>query len=210
LRISGFAHDARGDLARLDGDRLVHDAPLLGVVTHLDVARDRKILAERMADEAVVGEDAAQVRMAVEHHAEQVERLALVPVHARPDFDQRGQHRNLFVGDHATHAQPPIVGEGLQVQHHGEAPARRHARPAIGRIVHAAQVHRLLEAQLGAVAQLQAGGEIGSGRHFDGQLAEPLHRREARLLQGIEQLLQPGAHRAIVGASISERWCWCA
>ena len=36
---------------------------LLGVVAHLDIADQREILAERMADEAVVGEQAAQVRM---------------------------------------------------------------------------------------------------------------------------------------------------
>jgi hypothetical protein len=56
-----FAHDARRDLARLDGHRLVDHALLLGVVAHLDVARDREVLAHRVADEAVVGEDAAQV-----------------------------------------------------------------------------------------------------------------------------------------------------
>ena len=49
--------------------------------------RQREVLAERMADEAVVGEDAAQVRVAAEQDAEQVERLALEPVGARPDVD---------------------------------------------------------------------------------------------------------------------------
>jgi hypothetical protein len=48
-------------LARLDGHRLIDHAFLLGVVAHLDVAGDREILAEGMADEAVIGEDAAQV-----------------------------------------------------------------------------------------------------------------------------------------------------
>src|SRR5579859_5192971 len=66
--------------AWLDAHRLVHHPFLLRVVAHLDVAGEREILAEGMAHEAVVGEDAAQVRMAVEHDAEHVEGLALEPV----------------------------------------------------------------------------------------------------------------------------------
>ena len=38
-----------------------------------------------MADEAVIGEDAAQVGMALEQDAEQIEGLALEPVGAGPD-----------------------------------------------------------------------------------------------------------------------------
>ncbi len=70
--------------ARHDAHRLVHHALLLVVVLHFDIARQREVLAERMADEAVVSEDAAQVRMSAEHDAEQVERLALEPVGAKP------------------------------------------------------------------------------------------------------------------------------
>jgi hypothetical protein len=44
-----LADHARHDLARLDGDRLVDHAALLGVVAHLDVAGDREVLAERVA-----------------------------------------------------------------------------------------------------------------------------------------------------------------
>src|SRR5690606_16895786 len=72
-------HARHGD-ARLDrGDRLVDHALLLRVVADLDVADQREVLAERMADEAVVGQDPAQVRVAPEDDAEQVERLALEP-----------------------------------------------------------------------------------------------------------------------------------
>src|SRR6185436_14677580 len=72
--------------ARLDAHGLVHHALLVGVVAHLDVADQRKVLAERMTDETVVGEDAAQVRVSGEQDAEQVERFALEPVGARPDL----------------------------------------------------------------------------------------------------------------------------
>src|SRR5690606_21529629 len=70
---------ARHEHARLDRNRLVDHALLLGVVTHLDISDQREILAERVADETVVGEDATQVRMALEHDAVEVERLALEP-----------------------------------------------------------------------------------------------------------------------------------
>ncbi len=64
----------------------IDHALLLGVVAHFDVADQREILAERMADETVVGKDAAQIRMTVVDDAEQVERFALEPVQARPDM----------------------------------------------------------------------------------------------------------------------------
>src|SRR5881394_122323 len=44
LAVHVFADHARHDLARLDAHRLVDDALLLGVVAHLHVARDRKVL----------------------------------------------------------------------------------------------------------------------------------------------------------------------
>src|SRR6188508_1017856 len=45
------ADDLRNERARLDADGLVDDAPFRRVVTHLDVADQREVLAERMADE---------------------------------------------------------------------------------------------------------------------------------------------------------------
>ena len=46
--------------------RLVAHPLFLLVVADLDISGDREILAQRMAFEAVIGEDAAQVRMVVE------------------------------------------------------------------------------------------------------------------------------------------------
>src|SRR5262245_18657329 len=62
-----FTDHTRHVRARFDADGLVHDAPFRGVVLDLDVADQREILAERMTDETVVGQDATQVRMALEH-----------------------------------------------------------------------------------------------------------------------------------------------
>src|SRR5271165_6841261 len=83
------ANDFRDERARLDRDRLVHDAALLRVVANLDVADQREVLAERMADESIVGEQAAQVRVAAKHDAEQVESFALEPIGRRPDAGYR-------------------------------------------------------------------------------------------------------------------------
>ena len=78
-------------------DRLVDDALLLVVVAHLDVAGQREILAQRMALEAVVGQQAAQVRMAGEQDAVHVVGLALEPVGAGKHAGDR-RHRRLLVG----------------------------------------------------------------------------------------------------------------
>src|SRR5215469_676492 len=68
--------------------RVVDDALLLVVPAHLDEAGERKILAERMPLEAVVGEQAAQVRMTGEHHAVKIVDFALEPVGSGKHIDQ--------------------------------------------------------------------------------------------------------------------------
>src|SRR5574343_223056 len=75
-----FAHDARGVFARFDGHRLVDHASLIRVITHFDMTGDREILAERMSNEAVVGQDATQVVVTDEGNTEQIKRFALEPV----------------------------------------------------------------------------------------------------------------------------------
>src|SRR5262245_43073908 len=65
-RLAFLADHLRDRDARLDADRLLHHAAARRVVPHLDVAGKREVLAERVADEAVVREDAPQVGMAAE------------------------------------------------------------------------------------------------------------------------------------------------
>jgi hypothetical protein len=115
-----FADHARRDFARLDRDRLVDHALLLGVVAHFDIAGHREVLAERMADETVVGQDAAQVVVAFEHDAVQVERFALEPVGRVPDRSPR-QHGHVVVRREHAHAHAPVVLDRQQVRHHGKA-----------------------------------------------------------------------------------------
>jgi hypothetical protein len=101
-----FAHDARGVLAWLDGYRLINHTRLIRVVTHFDMTGNRKILAERMADKAVVGQYAAQVVMPNECDTKQIECLALKPVGTRPHAGNRidGQetHRLRQKREHAS------------------------------------------------------------------------------------------------------------
>src|SRR6187455_972 len=75
----------RHERARLDAHRLVDHAALRRVVTHLDVADQREVLAEWMADEPIVGEQPTQVRMATEQDSVKIERLALEPIGGAPD-----------------------------------------------------------------------------------------------------------------------------
>src|SRR5664279_6156344 len=81
-----FTDDARRHFTRLDGHRLIDHALLLGVVTHLDIPGKGEVLAEGMADKAIVRQDAAQIDMTLEMDAEQVEGFPLVPVGAVPDL----------------------------------------------------------------------------------------------------------------------------
>src|SRR6185295_3963941 len=81
--------------ARHNADRLVDDAAARRVIADLHVTGKRKILAERMADEAVVREYPPQVRVAAEQDAVEVKGLALVPVGRSPDFGERIDQRRL-------------------------------------------------------------------------------------------------------------------
>src|SRR5688572_10385598 len=89
---------------RLDADRLLDDAAPPRVVAHFHVTGQREVPADRVADEAVVREDAPQVRVPAEQDAVEVEGLALVPVCRGPDFHHRIDHRRLARG--AVAAQP--------------------------------------------------------------------------------------------------------
>eukprot|EP00302_Diacronema_sp_CCMP2436_P003952 CAMPEP_0179853442 /NCGR_PEP_ID=MMETSP0982-20121206/9360_1 /TAXON_ID=483367 /ORGANISM="non described non described, Strain CCMP 2436" /LENGTH=170 /DNA_ID=CAMNT_0021739177 /DNA_START=185 /DNA_END=698 /DNA_ORIENTATION=+ len=62
-----------------------HDALLVDVVSHLGVAREGEVLSQRVVLGAVVGQDAAQVRVLAEHDAVHVVDLTLEPVHAVED-----------------------------------------------------------------------------------------------------------------------------
>src|SRR5688572_1201019 len=201
------ADDLRHERARLDADGLVDDAALHRVVAHFDVADQREILAERVADETVVRQQAAQVRMAAEQDSIEIERLALEPIGGVPDFVNGIDDRPLVARAERLEPQPVIVRDRQQVIDDGE-PRRRdvgrvldvlHGRRgaqrsaaeagagraarlplvlAVGLIVDAADVDQYLELQLRLVAQRAADIEQVVGRHA---IAELTRRRRQTL-----------------------------
>ena len=76
-----------------------------------------------MADETVVGEDAAQIRVAGEQDAEQVEGLALEPVGAGPDVDHRIDDGIFGVLAARAQAHALVVRDRQQLVGDGEARA---------------------------------------------------------------------------------------
>src|SRR6202034_3819512 len=102
------ADHTRHQRARLDADRLVDHALELRVISHFDIADEREILAERMTDETIVGQNAAQIRMAAKQNAEQIEGLALEPLGAGPHAGQRIDHRILDVLSPDAQPQPLV------------------------------------------------------------------------------------------------------
>src|SRR5258707_480608 len=103
-----------GELHRLVDDALLHVVP-----AQLDEAGQREILAQRMALEAVVGEDAAQVGMVGEPHAVEVVSLALEPA-GGIEQPRRRRHRRRFVGRDLD-ANPLVVLEAEQIVYDVEA-----------------------------------------------------------------------------------------
>ncbi len=164
-----FARHARHDFPRFDGHRLIDHALLLGVVAHLDGAVDRKVLAERMSHEAVVGEDAAQVRMPAKDDAVEVEGFALVPVGRGPHADDRIHAGEIVVGAEDAQAHPPVVLDREQDVDDREA---RAAPAAVALVVDAHHVEELAERKLRVVAQALRGVEEIGAVHFERELPE--------------------------------------
>src|SRR5208282_6389351 len=68
--------------------RAVDHSLQLFVVMHFDIAGQREILAQRMAREAVIGEQPAQIGMAGEGDAVHVEGFPLEPARRREKLDR--------------------------------------------------------------------------------------------------------------------------
>src|SRR5437773_2544784 len=92
-----MADDLGHQYTRYDAHGLIHHALLFRVVLHFNIADEREVLAERMANEPVVREDAAQVRMTAKQNTEQVKGLTLEPVGRSPHVDDRIDHRLLRI-----------------------------------------------------------------------------------------------------------------
>uniref|UniRef100_A0A0N4ZLE3 NAD-specific glutamate dehydrogenase n=1 Tax=Parastrongyloides trichosuri TaxID=131310 RepID=A0A0N4ZLE3_PARTI len=175
------------------------------------------VVAQRDVEiERVVDFDPAQVRVAFEDDAVQVERFALEPAHGRPALHQRGDHGELVVLGPGAHAQAPVVLDGQQVRDHGEARAMDldvrflgHLAGAVapGQVVDAAEVDTGFKAQAGFGAQLVADREPLLRGHFERQLAQRLGQRDVRAEGGLQIVFQgfePGHHLVRLGEPI--RW----
>ena len=79
-----------------------------------------EVLAERVSDEAVVGEDAAQVGVSAEDDSEEVKRLAFKPVGDGPDF-AKGVHGGGFaVGAEDAESDAAVFLQGEEMADDGE------------------------------------------------------------------------------------------
>src|SRR3569833_854397 len=162
-------YHARHQDARLDGHRLVYHTPFVRIITHFHFANERKIFAEGMADETIIGEEAAQIRLAVEQDTEEVEGLALVPVGAIPDRHHGIHARRLGIQQY-FHAQALVVADRQEVIHLGETRAGIRAL-AVTQIIDAAEVHHLIEGKGRLVAQCAHRLQQTVARYLHGGLA---------------------------------------
>mgnify|MGYP000060532907 CR=1 FL=1 len=91
------------------------------------MARQREVLAEGVANEAVVGQDAAQVVVTFKHDAVQVEGFALVPVGRVPKVVDGVDQRQVVVGAEHLDAHALVQADRQQVHGHAETrPLKAH------------------------------------------------------------------------------------
>ena len=157
-----------------------------------------------MADESVVGEDPAKVRMTAEKDSVQVEGFALVPVRRRPDFRHGVDHWRLARRAMAAKPKARVARDGKQLVCDSEASLRRRrlarafaldaaTEPSRGRflgrplrspiveIVDTRQVDQLLEGECRQVAQVTANGKQVNRRDLDRELARQRRDRPGTL-----------------------------
>ena len=82
---------------------------------------DGKVLTEGVTDEAVVSENAAQVRMTTVEDTEEIEGLPLEPVRHGPEIDH-GIHDGLHAVEVDAHPQATVVRDRQQMVDGGKTP----------------------------------------------------------------------------------------
>ena len=177
--------------------RRVGDALLLVVPAHLDKTGQREVLAQGMAFKAVVGEQPAQIRMALEHDAIEIIGLALEPVGARKDIDD-GSDRTILI-DLDLDANTPVPGRRQQMV--DDVEAVRALRP-----VHRREIDKGKEGAARIIAQECDHpvdlGRLGRDRELapdNGIAADRAGERAGnRLTEGVERVLR---HRVVTARS---------
>jgi hypothetical protein len=94
----------------------------------------------------------AQIVVAVEQNAEQVEGFALKPIRGRPHAGDRCDDGHVIIRRESAHAHAPVMPDRQQVRHNCEARAFP-ATISVLLIIKAAQVYQLLKAGRIMVAQ---------------------------------------------------------
>src|SRR5262249_59415923 len=182
--------------------RLVHDAVLLVVVAQLDEPSEWKILAQRVALEAVIGQQPAHVRMAGKEHAVEVVSFGLEPVGAGEHADD-GRHRRRLVDLDLNPDALVLLGREEMIDD-VEAPLA--PRPVDRGDVDDAP-------ELAAFVVAQKGGNFhdvaGDRAHRQLAVCDSMARDRTRQRAGDH--LAEFVERFIHGAKpISARWCRCA
>src|SRR5713226_1928798 len=147
----------------IETDGFVKHPLLLIVVTHLDEAGKREILAQRVALKAVVGQQPPHVRMADEDHPIKIVGFALEPVGPWKHLDDR-RHLSRLIGFRAQ-ADAGVQRWRQQVIDHVEALL------APG-VIHRSHIDKADEAATGIVAQETHDIDYSVGMHRHGELIE--------------------------------------
>ncbi|MCY1530875.1 hypothetical protein D9M68_660810 [compost metagenome] len=116
------------------------------------MTREREVLAKRVPDETIVGQDAAQVVVTFEHDAVEVKRLAFVPVGRCPECTHGVDDREVVFRAEHPHPQPLVQADRQQV-HHRSKTRTFPTTVAVGLVVHATQINHLLKPRFGRVTQ---------------------------------------------------------
>ena len=135
--------------------------------------RQRKILAKRMADESIVGQDAPQIGMTVEHDPEQVKGLTLVPIGVRPDAGQGINHWKVGISSRYLQTKSLIIGYRQQVTNHSKT-RQLASSLGIALVIQTTKIDQLLKAQFWRIAQQYSRLKPMLRRDLNGQFAEHL------------------------------------
>src|SRR6185369_9942713 len=171
IPVGVFAQNARGILARLDGYRLVNHTGLIGVISHFDMTGNWEVLAERMADETVIGQNPAQIVMTDESDAVQVERFAFEPINAFPDASDRINRGKLIILGEDPDTQAPVMLDRKQVRNRGEAPPLP-GTFAVGRVIDATEIDQFFKMKIRLVPQRSHHRQIVGSADFDGYFTQ--------------------------------------
>src|SRR5438045_9606111 len=106
-----------------------------------------------MTDETVVSEQPAEIRMAGEDDAEEVEGLALEPIRRWPQADDARQHGKFVVRCKHAHADTPVMRQRQQMIDGRVTRSLPDVARAVVTIIDTADIDQHVEAQIGMNAE---------------------------------------------------------